>query len=367
MQNYKIKKLPPKQILETTKVLKKLAEAHRYLAELKGISATIPNDSILINTLSMQEAKDSSEIESIITTHDELFKTDIFFDPVKSPAAKEVKNYVQALKKGFALIKSKKILTNNDILEIHQEVKQNNAGFRKLAGTELKNQHTNQIVYTPPQKHEDILELMKNLESYINDDSLSEVDSLIKMAVVHFQFESIHPFYDGNGRMGRIINVIYLVIKDLLDLPILYLSRYITSNKANYYRLLQQVRDKDLWEPWIIYNLDAIISISKQMIWIINNIKRLMMEYKHAIRSEHPKIYSQDLLNNIFCHPYTKIGFVQDELKVSRITATKYLDTLSKGGFLIENKIGKHKYYINPALVELLSNIPLELNSQTQY
>lgn len=350
--------LPLQINLETPAILKKLSSAHRYLAELKGVAETIPNKVILINTLALQEAKDSSEIENIITTHDELYKEELFSDAVKNPASKEVSCYVQAVKKGFSLIKKRSLLTASDILKIHKELEHNDAGFRKLPGTELKNQATGETVYTPPQDYDEVVSLMSNLENFINDDSLSEIDPLIKMAVIHHRFESIHPFYDGNGRTGRIINVLYLILKDLQNLPILYLSRYITRNKSQYYTLLNEVRTKDSWEQWILYMLEAVEQTSKQTIWIIKNIKELMQDCKDRLKSEHPKIYSHELLNNLFSHPYTKIELVQNDLGVSRITAMKYLNELSKSGIVEKNKVDKHNYYVNRPLYDLFLNIP---------
>ena len=240
--------LPPKSELETRAVLKRLAPAHRYLAELKGLASTIPNEHILINTLALQEAKDSSEIENIITTQDDLYKADLFSDYIRDPAAKEVSRYATALKKGFALVSRDRLLTTNRILDIHHELVLNDAGIRKVPGTALKNERTGTTVYTPPQDHAELVRLMTNLEQFINDDALSDVDPLVKMAVIHHQFESIHPFYDGNGRTGRIINILYLVAKGLLNIPVLYLSRYVIRTKSEYYRLLQQTRDTGDWE-----------------------------------------------------------------------------------------------------------------------
>ena len=237
MNTSKLKKLPLEKDIETKKILKKLATAHRALAELKGVVSIIPNENILINTLGLQEAKDSSAIENIITTQDDIYKAELNLDGFKSLNAKEVQNYISALKKGFSLITKKSILTNNDIIQIQSELEKNNAGFREVPGTALKNATTGKVVYTPPQDYETILNLMNNLEQFINDNSISDFDPLVKMGIIHYQFESIHPFYDGNGRTGRIINVLYLVMNDLLDLPILYLSRYIIENKGNYYRL----------------------------------------------------------------------------------------------------------------------------------
>ncbi len=354
MNMFLLNKLPPTVDLETTKVLRKCSQANRYLAELKGVSGTIPNQNILINTLSIQEAKDSSEVENIITTHDELFKEELFADYLSNSSAKEVRYYTLALKRGFELVSKNKLLTNNMIVEIQSELERNKTGFRKMPGTELKNDQTGKTIYVPPQNEEDIQCLMKNLERYINDDDLSNIDPLIKMAVIHYQFESIHPFYDGNGRTGRIINILYLVQKKLLDIPVLYLSRYIIERKSDYYRLLQGVRDHSNWEEWILYMLDGVEKTSIETITIIQEIRQLMMNYKHRIR-ENYKFYSQDLLNNLFCHPYTKIEFIQRDLDVTRKTAAKYLDELVVGGFLQKEKIGVNHFFINKPLFDLFT------------
>lgn len=347
---------------ESKAILRKLVSAHRYLAELKGIVDTIPNKSILINTLSLQEAKDSSEIENIITTHDELFKAELFADIIKKSAAKEVSQYASALRTGFRLVSETSLVTNNHIITIQGELEKNTAGFRKLPGTTLKNDITGEVIYTPPQDADDIQVLMENLEYYINDSEICSLDPLVKMAIIHHQFESIHPFYDGNGRTGRIICILYLYAQKLLHIPVLYLSRYIIQNKNDYYRLLQETRDTGNFEPWILYMLSAIENTSLQTIQIITNIKEIMMDYKLRIRRDLPKIYSQDLLNNLFKHPYTKIEFMQNDIRKSRLTATKYLDILSKEGFLTKQKIGKYNYYINAPLVYVLTNLP-DLNN----
>jgi Fic family protein len=352
--SFEVKSLPPGNLVESKTVLKKLAAAHRYLAELKGVATTIPNQEILINTLALQEAKDSSAVENIITTHDELYKAQLFAEAFPSAAAKEVESYVEALKHGFALVKKNHILTVNHILAIQKRLEKNDAGFRKLSGTALVNDLTGKTVYTPPQDHATIVRLMDNLVEYINRREFHDADPLVKMAVIHYQFESIHPFYDGNGRTGRIINLLYLVLEGLLSTPILYLSRYIIANKGEYYRLLQNVRDTGEWEPWIMYMLDAVEQTSQETIAPVEGIKSLMMDYKHRIRSGHPKLYSQDLINNLFRHPYTKIEFVMADLNVSRLTASKYLETLADGGFLVKEKIWRSNYYVNQPLFDLL-------------
>ncbi len=352
--DFKLLELPPPIDLESIAILKKVAQAHRFLAELKGVSDSIPNQSILINTLALQEAKDSSAIENIITTHDELFQEELFADIASNPAAKEVRRYAVALKKGFELVRKSRLLTNPYILEIQAALGASQSHFRKMPGTELKNQQTGETVYTPPQNHEDILRLMSNLAHYINDDRLSTVDPLVKMAVIHYQFESIHPFYDGNGRTGRIINILYLVQKDLLKIPVLYLSRYIIQKKTQYYNCLQAVRDRGEWEPWILFMLEGVDQTARQTIDIVEGIRDAMLDYKHRIR-ERFKFYSQDLLNNLFSHPYTKIDFLKRDLRISRLTATKYLDILAKVGFLRKKKMGRSNYYINTVLFDLLT------------
>ena len=349
-----LKKLPLEQDVESRGILKKLTTAHKALAELKGVVSSIPNENILINTLGLQEAKDSSAIENIITTHDDIYKAELNLNSFKSLDAKEVQNYIFALKKGFGLISKNKILTNNDIIDIQAELEKNNAGFRKLPGTALKNTSTGEIVYRPPQDYAIIQELMQNLEQFINDNTISNFDPLVKMAIIHYQFESIHPFYDGNGRTGRIINVLYLVMNNLLDLPILYLSRYIIQNKGTYYKLLQEVRETDKWENWILFMLAGVEQISKETIVLISQIKELIFEFKYLLRNNY-KFYSQDLLNNLFKHPYTKIEFLERDLGVSRITASKYLNKLASDGILKKQKLGTGNYYINKKLMELLT------------
>jgi Fic family protein len=341
---------------DTPAILKKLASSSRQLAELKGIAASIPNQGILINTLGLQEAKDSSAIENIVTTHDELFKDDVLPEAFANPAAKEVLRYRQALRVGFEQVRASGLLTGNHIIEIQTELERNNAGFRKLPGTALKD-GGGQTIYTPPQDPAEIVALMRGLERFINEPELFTADPLIKMALIHHQFESIHPFYDGNGRIGRILNVLYLVKEGLLDIPVLYLSSHIVRTKADYYRLLQTVREDDNWEEWGFYLLDAVGQTAGQTIRTIHAIKAALFDYKHRIRDGY-KFYSQDLINNLFTHPYTKIEFVQRDLQVSRLTATKYLEALAAGGFVRKHKAGRGNYYVNVALNALLQQQP---------
>ena len=334
-------------------ILKKLTLASRRLAELKGVAASMPNQGILINTLGLQEAKDSSEVENIVTTYDELFHNADILEVDSNVASKEVARCRRALRIGFESVRQTGLLTNNHILQVQSVLEQNNAGFRKLPGTALKSL-SGKVVYTPPQDPSVVLMLMDDLERFINQEDLFDADPLIKMALIHHQFESIHPFYDGNGRAGRIINVLYMVKENLLDVPVLYLSRHILSTKSDYYRLLQDVRQTDDWENWVLYMLTAVEYTATESIATVRAIKALLLDMKHRIRTRY-HFYSQDLINNLFSHPYTKIEFVQKDLKVSRLTATKYLDVLAEGGFLHKQKIGRSSYYINRSLCDILS------------
>lgn len=350
-----LKQLPLDIDVETKPVLKKLAAAHKALAELKGVISSIPNENILVETLTLREAKESSAIENIISTFVEVYQTSLFSNHYPSAASKEVRQYADALVKGFNLVKKNGLLTCNYLLQIQAVVEQNNAGYRKLPGTKLLNDKTGAVVYTPPQDAKEIEALMCNLELFINDDTIMDVDPLIKMAIIHHQFESIHPFYDGNGRTGRIINILYLVQKKLLHLPVLYLSRYIIGTKADYYRLLQKVRDTGEWEEWILYMLNGVEQTAAESIVLINNIKNLMQQYKKDIRSQFPKMYSQDLLNNLFKYPYTKIEFIQRDLGVSRNTSIRYLEALVAADLLQKKKVGRNNFYLNEPLFTLLS------------
>jgi Fic family protein len=352
---WKLIPLPYAEEVETKSILKQLPAAHAALAELKGIVQSIPNQIILLNTLGIQEAKDSSSVENIITTHDDLYKANLDFEVSISPDVKEVQNYVAAMKRGFELVQIQGLITNQTILKIQETLEGNNAGFRKLPGTALKNAQTRETVYLPPQDPNEILSLMANLEQFINDPELSDYDPLVKMAIIHFQFESIHPFYDGNGRTGRILNILYLVLTGLQKLPILYLSSHIIRNKPDYYRLLQGVRENGDWESWITYMIRGVENTAKETIVLIEELKILMAEMKNQLRDNY-KFYSQELLNNLFAHPYTKIEFLVRDLGVSRITAANYLNQLAADGVLRKERLGTGNYYVNEKLFALLSS-----------
>lgn len=348
--------IPPSASLDVKAVWQGLADAHRYLAELKGLCESLPNRAILLDTLSIQEAKDSSEIENIITTHDELYA--LASGSAASPAAKEVQNYVAALRVGYEEVRDSGLIRLHTILRVQEEVEQNDAGLRKLPGTVLKNQMTGEVVYEPPQDAAQIQKLMADLVDYIH--AQDDLDPILRMAIVHHQFESIHPFYDGNGRTGRILNLLMLQRDGLLDLPVLYLSRYITSTKNQYYRLLQSTRTSGNWVDWCTYLVRGIAVTAKSEVKLIKNLRDLMQATKHRIRNELPKIYSQELLNNLFRYPYTRIEFLKNDLGISRITAAKHLDALHAKGFVEKRKAGRSNLYVNRRLFDVLTQISLD-------
>ncbi len=356
---YNIPTLPLQYDLETKEVLKQLNAANRKLAELKGVAQTIPNERILISTLTLQEAKDSSAVENIVTTQDDLYLAGLDLSSMLVNAAtKEVLFYREAINSGFVRVRNKNVLSLNDIKYVQQVLEKNSAGFRTTPGTQLKRENDGKIVYTPPQDGADIVRYMNNLEQFINDEQMCPLDPLIKMAIIHHQFESIHPFYDGNGRTGRIINILYLVISGLLDLPILYLSRYITHNKGEYYRLIQAIRDKNTdnekeWEEWIVFILKGVEVTAQETISLVKEIGKLMAKYKNIIRSNFGSKYSHELLNILFYHPYTKIDHLVENMLISRQTAASYLNRIVDLGLLQKERLGKENYYINIELMNL--------------
>lgn len=365
---YHIPDLPFAHDLETKAVLKQLNEANKKLAELKGLAKTIPNENILINSLSLQEAKESSEVENIVTTNDELYKADLNLQGVVVNAStKEVLRYREALKAGFERVRKNKILSLNDIIGIQCELVGNRAGFRAQPGTKLIDGE-GKTIYMPPQDPQEVQRLMKDLEAYINRQELQDIDPLIKMAVIHHQFESIHPFLDGNGRTGRIIAILYLIISDTLDLPILYLSRYITRNKSEYYRLIQLVRDTApdnfaAWEEWVIFMLKGVKETAEETIDLVGKMQRMMTDFKNILRPAFGRQYKHELLNNLFFHPYTKIDFFERELQIERKTATRYLDRIVELGLLEKIKVWRTNYYMNIPLINLFLN---HSSSQTE-
>lgn len=338
--------LPPPAELETKAVLKQAITANRMLANLRGLAAQIPNQGVLINSIMLQEARLSSEIENIVTTNDELYRADADPDGKTDPHTKEVLRYSQALYHGFQTLQARPLSTNL-FIEIVRIIKEVELGVRRVPGTALKNE-ANEVVYTPPSGEAVIRDKLANLEQFLHaEDGL---DPLVKMAVMHYQFEAIHPFEDGNGRTGRILNLLYLVDQKLLDIPVLFLSRYIIANKAAYYDGLRGVTEDQNWEAWVLFMLRAVESTAQQTFDQVTRIRALMEEVREQIQQQAPAIYSKDLVEVIFRHPYTKIQFLIDANIAKRQTASTYLQTLAGLGFLRPNKQGREMYYINDAL-----------------
>ena len=338
--------LPPAMELETKAVLKQAIAANRVLANLRGLAAQIPNQGVLINSIVLQEARLSSEIENIVTTNDELYRADADADGKTDPHTKEVLRYRQALNFGFRQLKERPLSTNL-FIDIVRTIKQVDLGVRRVPNTALKNA-LNEVVYTPPVGEAVIREKLANLEQFIH--AQDGLDPLVKMAVMHYQFEAIHPFEDGNGRTGRILNLLYLVEQGLLDIPVLFLSRYIIANKPGYYEGLRGVTERQDWESWILYMLRAVESTAQQTFDQVTRIRLLMEQVREQVQQQAPGIYSKDLIEAIFQHPYTKIQFLVDANIAKRQTASSYLQTLAGLGVLRSIKQGREMYYINDAL-----------------
>lgn len=302
----------------------------------------------------MQEAKDSPAIENIVTTQDELFRSEVLERPKTDLPAKEVGNCRTALRESCRNIRQSGLIRFNDLLAIQSTIEPNKPGTRTLPGTVIGNAGTGKVVYTPPQHPDEINQRLDNLIEYINDATVSRLDPLVKMALIHHQFESIHLFYDGNGRTGRVLNMVYLIQQGLLDLPILSFSRYILRTRSEYYRRLQSVRDENDWAGWILYMVKGVEIAARETMELVRQIEDLILQTKQRMRTELPKIYSQELLNNLFCHPYTKIQLVTRQVRVTRITATRYLGLLVQHGFVTQHKVGRTGCFVNEPLVRLM-------------
>lgn len=346
--------LPPQADLETRPILRKLATASRALAELKGVARTIPNQTILINSLTLQEAKASSEIENIVTTNDELYKGFSASTGAIDPATKEVLRYREALGHGLRLMQKKGELTTSLFEEVVRRITQDGAGIRKAPGTVIWDEKSGKTLYTPPEGEKLIRDLLANLEQYVG--TTDHVDPLVKLGVIHYQFEAIHPFSDGNGRVGRILGILYLVQQKLLDQPILYLSRYIIEHKSRYYALLRAVTERGSWEEWILYMLEAVEQTARLTRDRIVLIRDLLEDTLVRARAELPKrVYSKELIELLFHQPYTKTQFVVAAGLAERKTATEYLRELEKAGVLKSEKVGKEVLFLNVKLFRLLS------------
>lgn len=350
---YDIPDMPLPYAWDTVPILKVLAEAKSLLAELKGSASALPNQKILLDSLFLQEALASSEVENIITTQDDVYRGTINREE-ESVEAKEVSRYREAMYQGYNEWLEKRHISETMIIRMFQVLKQRDEGYRTTQGTVLRNDKTQQVIYTPPQDTQAVALYMRNLVSFINDRDDTALDPLIKMAMIHHQFESIHPFSDGNGRIGRMLNVLYLTHTGLLDTPILYLSRALNETKPDYYHLLQKVRDEDAWEEWIIYILRSVAQTAASSLRLVRGIRDLIAETKRRLREDLPKLYSQDLLNSLFFHPYTRISYLEEDLGVSYLTARKYLKLLADNNFVDEVNLGRMNYYTNTSLLTLL-------------
>jgi len=345
--------LPPKADIETKRILRKTISAGRALAQLNGTLKSLPNPTIFLDTIYLDEAKASSEVENIITTNDELYKSVVSDRKIENAATKEVLYYKEALWLGLKELKSKPFITTNLCIKIVQCIKQNNASIRNIPGTALSNSK-GEIIYTPPSGESVIRKKLANLEKFINDDDT--LDPLIKMALSHYQFEAIHPFSDGNGRTGRILLLLYLKHSGLLETPAIYLSEYIIKNKIEYYRCLLNVTEKKEWEDYIFYMLDMIEETANNGLKRLNKITIAMEKTEAEIKKKLPKVYSKDLVEILFRLPYTKRQHLIDEKIGNPKTVGNYLIALEQNGFLKSEKVGKEKLYLNKKLLEILEN-----------
>lgn len=343
--------LPPESDLESKKVLLKTISASRALARLNGALTSLPNPRLFLDTIHLQEAKASSEIENIITTNDELYKSATSERKLENSATKEVLKYKEALWLGLEKLNDRPFITTNLCINIVQCIKQNTFGIRSVPGTTLSNS-SGEIIYTPPSGENVIREKLSNLEKFINEDN--RIDPLIKMAILHYQFEAIHPFSDGNGRTGRILLLLYLKLEKLLDVPAIYLSGYIIKNKTEYYRKLRNVTEQDDWESFILYMLDMIETTSKDGIKRLEEITALMDITAQKIKVVLPKVYSKDLIEQIFRLPYTKRQFLINAGLGNPKTVGNYLSSLENKGLLKSVMVGKEKLYLNFKLMDIL-------------
>lgn len=343
--------LPPISELETKATLKRAIAASRAIADLRGMSKRVPNPRMMIDAIVLQEAKMSSEIENIVTTSDELYRAAADMDGMLDGHTKEVLRYRQAIWYGYEEVANRP-LTTKMFVEIAQIIKQIDIDVRKTTGTKLSGAN-GEIIYTPPEGEQIIRDKLANLEKFIHDNK--EIDPLIRLSAMHYQFEAIHPFVDGNGRTGRIVNILFLVEQGLLDMPVLFLSKYILENKSAYYEGLRSVTEEGKWEEWVLYMLEGIEITAKRTCAQIEQILALMDEVKNTINDKAKKIYSKELLETVFMHPYCKIKFLEKSGIAKRQTASEYLKNLADTGVLRAQKIGREIYYINDALIKILA------------
>ncbi len=345
--------LPPNFDFNDLEIWKKVNSTNIALSRLSGEAKSIPNREVLIEPLSFREAVASSEIENIHTTFEEALQTSYFDEPDLKKEQKETMHYREALLKGYNLIKERGFLNTNDFIEIQSLLYTEMPGIRKLPGTQIKNISTGEVYYTPPVGGNLIRNLLRNFEKYFNDFS-NDLDPLIKMAILHYQFESIHPFYDGNGRTGRILMVLYLCLADRLDLPILFISGYINKHRTDYNQLLRNVTQKGEWKPWVMFILDAVEEQSINTTESVTGIRALMQKYRKIISSKKHKIYKAELVEYLFSFPFYKQSTLQKKLGISRNTASKYFSELKEIGLVKEMKYKNEKIYFSPEFHELL-------------
>ncbi|MDP1557557.1 MAG: Fic family protein [Nitrosomonas sp.] len=352
--------LPPTDDLETKAVLKQCIAARAALAELKQAAELIPNQGMLINTLPLLEARASSEIENIVTTTDKLFQH-LNGEEHADPATKEALRYSHSLLKGYLALRDRPLNTTT-AEAVCSQIKGVEMTVRKVSGTTLTNDLTGDVIYTPPVGESLLRDLLANWERFLHEQV--ELDPLVRMAVTHYQFEAIHPFTDGNGRTGRVLNSLFLIQENLLTLPILYLSRYIIANKTDYYRLLLKVTKEQAWEEWLIYILKGVAETAAWTTAKIGAIRALSDHTREHVRLNAPKIYSHELVNLIFELPYCRIHSLSEASIAKRQAASSYLKKLVSIGVLTENQIGREKLFIHPKLMQLLTR---EGNTFTPY
>jgi Fic family protein len=345
--------LPPPIELESKAVLKRVIAARTALADLKGAGSLIPDQAILVRTLGLQEARLSSEIENVVTTSDQLYRA--LADDARSAdvATREVLAYARAVERGCEAVRAGRPLATGLFEKLASMIRETDARVRRMPGTKLANPATGKVVYTPPDGERRLRDLHANLENFLHADD--DLDPLVRMAVAHYQFEAIHPFTDGNGRTGRILNILILIQHGLLDIPVLFLSRFILERKNDYYRLLREVTERDAWEAWILYMLEAVETTSRETHDRIRAIRDLMDEWIERVRTEKSKIYSRELIELVFRNPYSKIRFIEEAGIARRATASRYLHELADLGLLQPIQRGRDVYFLNEPLVRLLA------------
>ncbi len=347
--------LPPVANLETPEIFRATIKSNKLLAELKGFCQTLPNPNMLLNTIILQESKDSSEIENIVTTQDELYRATLMDSIVKNQATKEVLQYREAIYWGMEQLKNTGLITTNLLVGIMQNLRWISDDIRRNPGTKLSNPSTGQIIYTPPEGEELIRTKLAALERFINDPDASFLDPLIKMALIHYQFEAIHPFSDGNGRTGRILNILYLIQQELIGLPVLYLSKYIIENKSDYYRLLREVTFNDNWIEWVLYVVNGVANTSENTLHKIRAILEMKSIAEKEIKESLGSSYQKELIDLLFSYPYIKISVLEKNGIAKRQTASQYLQKIESTGWLISVKYGREMYFINKKLIDILS------------